>query len=128
MVTFSTIAGLPREGIKQWRDKSREKPYRKGRSPLVFAINLKKIKDNGKPVGLMGISMAGGVPHNPFQIPGAAFFLQYQKIHLISHAYNFDRIIIRAIIGIIAYLILQRLPKKVRTRLKLEPELRLILG
>ena len=56
------------------------------------------------------------------------FFLQYQKIRLISHAYNFDRIMIRAIIGIIAYLILQRLPKKVRPRLKLGPELRLILG
>ena len=46
-------------------------PYRKGRNPLVFAINLRKIKDNGKPVGLMGISMAGETTYNPVQIPGA---------------------------------------------------------
>ena len=56
--------------------------------------------------------MAGGVAHNLGQILVAAFLVSNIKIFVYFPVLIISGVISGAIIGIIAYLILQKLPKK----------------
>lgn len=78
---------------------------------LVSMLVMVLLKKTGL-FSVTGISMAGGVAHNLGQILVAAFLVSNIKIFVYFPVLIISGVISGAIIGIIAYLILQKLPKK----------------
>ena len=63
-----------------------------------------------------GVSMAGGVAHNLGQILAAAFLVSNLSIFIYFPVLIFSGLISGALIGIVAYIILERLPGDRPTR------------
>ncbi len=75
---------------------------------LTVMILLKKTKI----FSVTGVSMAGGVAHNLGQILVAAFLVSNIKIFVYFPVLIISGVVSGAVIGIVSYLILKRLPKK----------------
>lgn len=77
---------------------------------LVSMLVMVLLKKTGI-FSVTGVSMAGGVAHNLGQILVAAFLVSNIKIFVYFPALIISGVISGAVIGVLAYLILKKLPK-----------------
>lgn len=79
-------------------------------SGAILSLTLMILLKKTNVFSVVGISMAGGVAHNLGQILVAAFLISNLKMFLYFPVLIFSGIISGAVIGIVSYLILKKLP------------------
>jgi len=81
----------------------------------LLSLGLMAILKHTGTFSIIGVSVAGGVMHNVGQLLTAAFVISNIKIFVYFPVLLFSGIICGLVIGMIAWIILRRLPKNIYT-------------